>query len=197
VKRIRLELLGFLVTLVAALAFLHCAKREEAFTPAPSAADAGAAFDVETMAFLSKARALHHLANVKESAGDLPGAIDAMEQLVRAPRPHPAQKVPEIEEVVSDAYARLAELRLAAGDLDGAQGAIREGLLHAPDPTYFRGHLLEVQGILEETRGAMLADAGKSEEAAKARARAMALLQEAVHVQDQVIDRALGDAGKR
>src|SRR5262249_36893334 len=94
-----------------------------------------------------------------------------------------------------DAYARLAELHLRARDVDSAANAVREGMTHAPDPTYFRGHLLEVAGIAEETRASILADAGKSDEAAKARARALASLQQAVDGQEQVIARALGDAG--
>ena len=106
-------------------------------------------------------------------------------------------KVPEIEEVLADAFARLAELQLRTGDMNGADGSLREGLAHAPEVSYFRGHLLEVRGILEETRGAQLADAGKPAEAAKARAKAIALLQEAVRVQEQVVERALSDGGKR
>jgi hypothetical protein len=147
------------------------------------------------MAFLSEARALHHEANVKEETNDTAGAIAAMEKLVRASRPHPGARVPEIDEVLADAYARLAELELRAHDVDAASKAIRDGMQHAPEATYFRGHLLEVDGVTEETRASILADAGKADEAAKARARALASLQEAVDVQEQVIGRALGDAG--
>ncbi len=63
-------------------------------------------------------------------------------------------------------------------------------------PTYFRGHLLEVQGIIEEARAAALADAGRAAEAAKARARAIGLLEEAVRTQEQLIDQALVDGGR-
>jgi hypothetical protein len=192
----RVQAAVFVLTICAST--MHCAKSE---APAPSASatlaqDAGAPFDVEVMAFLSLARSLHHQANIKEDAGDLPGAIAALEKLTHAKLPHPGRKVPEVEEVLADAFARLAELRLRTNDVAGAEGAVREGLAHAPDVTYFRGHLLEVQGILEETRAATLADAGKGEEAAKARARAIALLQDAVRVQEQVVERALADGGK-
>jgi tetratricopeptide (TPR) repeat protein len=154
-----------------------------------------AAVDTELMAFLSEARALHHEANLREDAGDLPGAIGAMERLVAARRPHPERPTPEVEEVLADAYARLAELRLKRGELEPAGNAITRGLEHAPSPTYFRGHLVEVQGLVEEARSAELADAGKPEEAAKARERAIQLLEEVVKIQDEVIQRSLGQDG--
>jgi len=179
---------------VGALLFAACAKRDGGAS-AVRLEDGGTAVDLDLMAYLSEARALHHQANVKEEAGDVAGAIAAMHALVRAARPHPGENVPEIDEVLADAYARLAELDVRVNDVDGASAAVREGMTHAPDPTYFRGHLLEVAGIAEETRAAILADAGKAQEAASARARALASLQQAVDVQEQVIARALGDAG--
>jgi hypothetical protein len=68
---------------------------------------------------------------------------------------------------------------------------VRQGLSHASGTTYFRGHLLEVEGIVEEARAATLADAGHAPEAAQARARALALLDEAVALQQEVIEGAL------
>jgi hypothetical protein len=143
------------------------------------------------MAFLSEARALHHQANLKEEAGDVPGAIGAMDRLVAARRPHPETKTPEVEEVLADAYARLAELELKRNGLPAAQKAIESGLAHAPDATYFRGHLVEVQGLTMEATAAELTDAGKKDEAAKAREKAIALLEEVVRIQDQVIQTSL------
>lgn len=149
--------------------------------------------DTEIMAFLSEARALHHQANIKEESGDLPGAIGAMERLVAAKRPHPDRPTPEVDEVLADAYARLAELELRRGALDRARTAVESGLEHAPDPTYFRGRLIEVDGLVEEARAAELADAGKADEAARAREKAIELLEEVVRIQDQVIQRSLAN----
>jgi len=139
--------------------------------------------DMELMAFLSEARALHHQANLKEESNDLPGATAAMQRLVSARRP--------------DAYARLAELQLRQGALEAAAEAVKNGLAHAPEPTYFRGHLIEIEGLVEEARAAGLADAGKPEEAALAREKAIQLLEQVVRIQDQVIQRSLAarDAG--
>ena len=147
--------------------------------------------DTEVMAYLSEARALHHQANLKEEAGDIPGAVGAMERLVAARRPHPEAKLPEVEEVLADAYARLAELELKRNGLNAAGRAIDTGLTHAPEATYFRGHLVEVQGLVMEANAAELADAGKKEEAAKARDKAIELLEEVVKIQDQVIQKSL------
>ena len=159
----------------------------------------GTPVDTEIMAFLSEARALHHEANMKEESGDLAGAVGAMERLVGARRPHPertgAAAPPEVEEVLADAYARLAELRLRKGELDPAAGAVKSGLEHVAEATYFRGHLVEVQGLVEEARAAQLADAGNAAEAAKAREHAIQLLEEVVKIQDQVIQRSLGKDG--
>jgi hypothetical protein len=162
-------------------------------------ADDGTPVDTEIMAFLSEARALHHEANLKEESGDLLGAVNAIERLVAARRPHPERKgnlaPPEVEEVLADAYARLAELRLKKGELDPAAGAVRSGLEHVAEATYFRGHLIEVQGLVEEARAAQLADAGNAAEAAKAREHAIQLLEEVVKIQDEVIQRSLSKDG--
>ena len=157
--------------------------------------DGGVEVDVGIMAFLSEARALHHQANLREEAGDLPGAITSMERLVAARPPHPEKKTPEVEEVLADAYARLAELRLKQGTLETAADAVTKGLEHATGTTYFRGHLVEVQGLVEEARAASLADAGNPAEAAKAREHAIQLLEEVVRIQDQVIRGSLAKEG--
>jgi len=153
------------------------------------------AVDTEIMAFLSEARALHHQANLAEDSGDLGVAVSAMDRLVNARRPHPDRKPPELEEVLADAYARLAELRLKKGELDPAAVAVKAGLEHMPEATYFRGHLIEVQGLVEESRAVRFADAGRGEEARVARERAIQLLEEVVKIQDQVIQRSLAKDG--
>jgi tetratricopeptide (TPR) repeat protein len=145
--------------------------------------------DSRLMAFLSLARSLHHEADLKEAQGDLAGAIAALDRLVGTPAP----KASEVEEVTADAYARLAELRTRAGDLDGATHDVELGLSHAKETTYFRGHLLEVDGLVLESRAGQLADAGRPEEAARTKAEAIQRLEEAVSVQEQVIKKSLGE----
>jgi hypothetical protein len=162
--------------------------------------DPGAtAIDTETMAFLSAARARHHEADTKEASNDGAGAVVALEQLVAMPRPHPGARVAEIEEVLADTDARIAELRLRVPDIDGALRAVTDGLTHASEPTYFRGHLLEVQGIAEEQRAKALDAQGKPDDAKAARERAVELFHQSVDIQEKVIERSLGpsDGGAR
>ena len=158
--------------------------------------------DTELVAYLSEARAFHHVANLAEDGGDLEKAANALDRLVAARRPHPERKAAEIEEVLADAYARLAELRLkdalkdvkrkgSAASLVSADDAVARGLEHAPEPTYFRGHLLEVRGLLEESRAATFADAGKPQDSKQASDKAVHLFEEVVKIQDQVIQRSL------
>jgi hypothetical protein len=153
--------------------------------------------DNELLAFLSLARAHHHEANLLEQSGDMAGAVVALRKIVDAPQPHPGQQVPEVEEVLADAYARIAELELQQKDMGTAQHDVETGLLHAASPTYFRGHLLEVYGIVEEARTADLLDAGRDAEADRARAHSLVLLREAVDVQEAVIARVLLDGGNK
>jgi hypothetical protein len=182
-------------TLLAAvgmsLACTGCARKRESVAGCPSATPA--LVDTTVMAFLSAARALHHEADLKDESGDVAGAIAAMEKLVALPEPHAS----EVDEVLADAYARLVEMRLATRDWEGADRDVRAGLAYAPDPTYFRGHLLEVAGRVEEARAGAAADAGRKDEAARARARSFDLLEQAVQVQQRVIERALADGGSR
>jgi hypothetical protein len=186
---------GWLVLLLAATmgaagAAVAC-RNDTTVAGCPSADPVTPPIDEPVMAFLSAARALHHEADIRERSGDTSGAIAALERLVALPAP----RAVEVDEVLADAHARLAELRLGKGDVEGAERDVQAGLQHVQGPTYFRGHLLEVEGLLEERRAATLADGGRTEEAAKARAHAVTLLEEAVHVQEQVIDRALADGG--
>jgi tetratricopeptide (TPR) repeat protein len=159
------------------------------------ASEEGAAVvDTELLAYLSSARALHHLADLKQQNGDLPGAVTAIEKLLATRRPHEGHALPEVSEVLADAHARLAELQSERGDVDAAIDAARRGLVYAPESTYFRGHLFEVQGIALKTRAAALADAGQNEEASRARRQATVALEDAVRIQAQVIQRSLPDA---
>jgi len=175
------------IALLATLATVACDK------PAPRPEE-NAAIDAPTMAYLSMARALHHEANLYEdSAPDK--ALAAIDRLVAAERPKSALPSPEVEEVLADAYARATELTIRSGELDRGSRYVKEGLAHAPSASYFRGHLLEVDGLLEEARAAAFGDAGKPAEADAAKQRAIEKLEAAVKMQQSVIARSLGDGG--
>jgi hypothetical protein len=191
-KRLAWAEIALLVALSAVLATAACESRPSPRPGCPCAEPSATPIDESVMGFLSAARALHHEADMVEHSGDVAGAVGRLEKLLALPAP----KAVEVDEVLADARARLAELRLRQGDLAGAERDVTAGLDRVAGPSYFRGHLLEVEGIVEEARAAALADAGETGESAKVRARALAHLEEAVRVQEQVIGRALGDGGR-
>lgn len=180
---------GMLLGLAVAALGLNACRNDVGAVPGCPSETQAAPVDTNVTAFLSAARALHHQADVKLQSGDGAGAIASLEKLVGMPRP----RASEVDEVLADTHARLAEMRLESKDWASADRDVNRGLEHAREPTYFRGHLLEVSGLIEEQRAGALADAGKSDEAAQARARAVDRFERAVQVQEQVIAHALMD----
>lgn len=189
------------VVLVASLVggFVACARSEHDRAnpqrPALSEASGPTVIDPVLLAFLSKARAAHHSADAAESSGNIDAAVAALEGLARGPKPGGEHPPAEVSEVLSDTHARLADLQSARGQFDSASTHVRQGLELAASVTYFRGHLFEVQGLVEERRAKALDQQGETEKAKEARKAAITAFDEAVRVQDQVILNALGDAG--
>lgn len=183
---------GVLLALVVATGCSR-ADRSAPMAACPPEGTAAAVVDPILLAWLSKARTLHHLADLAEGEGSLDKAIASLEQLVGGVLP-PGQP-PEATEVMTDTFARLADLRARSGEYDRADRDIAAGLKLAPGPTYFRGHLLEVRGLVYEKQSAELEKAGRAAEAKQARAKALSASLEAVRIQDEVIKSALGDGG--
>ena len=178
----KFALAGMLALLAA------CARNASREAPAgncPCEEPSARPVDTKLMAWLSKARTLHHMADLGEEQNAIDRAIAPLEQLVEGPTP-PAPS-PEVDEVLADTYARLAELRVRRSELDRAQIDVEKGLDRAPGNTYFRGHLLEVRGLVFERISASLAKAGKGAEAEEARQKAVRASAEAVRIQDEVI----------
>lgn len=148
----------------------------------------GTPIEPALLAFLSRARAAHHRADVPEQRGDLKVAIRELEALLSGPT-LPGNAA-EAREVLADTRARLADLRSRDGDFDRAEADVAAGLSLVPEPSYFRGHLFEVRGLAEERRSKALAGAGDSERAEAAKTRALAAFQEAMNIQAAVIERS-------
>lgn len=151
--------------------------------------------DPTLLAFLSKARAAHHDADLAEEGGDRSKAISVLSRLVAGPVPGGAAPPPEVAEVVADTRARLADLRSSLGDFDPAIVDVDAGLALAKENTHFRGHLFEVRGVVEERRSKALAQKGDAAGAEKARKDALAAFEKAIEIQDDVIARALLQKG--
>jgi tetratricopeptide (TPR) repeat protein len=194
-KRLRGELAKVLGAALAASALAGCAREPSRESPAascPCEEPSARPVDTKLMAWLSKARTLHHMADLGEEQGALERAIAPLEQLVGGPMPGPS---PEVDEVLADTYARLAEVRTRRGELDRAEADVEKGLERALGKTYFRGHLLEVRGLIYEKQSELLAKAGKGAEAEEARQKAMRASLEAVRLQDEVIAGTLEKGG--
>ncbi|MEO7033712.1 MAG: hypothetical protein ABI548_07520 [Polyangiaceae bacterium] len=183
------------VALALAAALAACSRAEPAAARCTQE-DAGTPVDPLLLAFLSRARAAHHLADAHESAGDLNAALRPLADLVAGPLPHVrgGELAPEVREVLADTRARLADLRSRLGAFDLAINDAHAGLEQARDPNYFRGHLLETEGLVEERRAKAL-DASNPSAAGAARQRAIALLEQAMTVQSGVIESAAGKPG--
>ena len=166
-----------------------CSQRETGPSSAPCLCDsARPVVDQALVAFLSKARAAHLRADAVEEK-DAPGAITSLLTIVDGPVP--PGKAPEANEVLADTRARLAELRARTGRFDEARDDITKGLSLVPDTSYFRGHLYEVLGFVEEKQAESRAKANDPAGAEAARKRAVEASERAVSIQDEVIKRAL------
>jgi tetratricopeptide (TPR) repeat protein len=146
----------------------------------------------ELLAFLSKARAAHHNADLLEAKEDLLGASDAVRRIVTGPRPSVS---PELEEVLADAHARLADLESRRGDFEEALAQIDRGLGLAKELSHYRGHLFETKGVVHERWMVAHEKAGNEEKAASERALALAAFEQAIEIQDEVIRKLLPAPG--
>lgn len=153
--------------------------------------------DAALLAFLSKARAAHHQADLAETAGDLPRAQKALDALLAGPRPSARGALPpEAAEVLADTCARAADLRSKADAFDDARRDVEQGLTLASKPTHFRGHLFEILGVVYEREARALEAKGEKGRAAEAKAKALDAFETAIKIQDQVIDEALSGGSR-
>jgi hypothetical protein len=172
---------------LGAAALGGCAERERRSSACDD--DAGTPVDPALLAFLSRARAAHHAADAHEAKGDLAASARELEAIVNGSAP-PGKDAPEVREVLADSLARLAELRARSDDFGAAERDVERGLALVPEPSYFRGHLVEVRGLVEERRSKALEAKGDAKGAAASRERALAAFQEAMRIQNDVIERA-------
>lgn len=172
---------------------IACAEREAAVSACDG--DAGAPVDPTLLAFLSRARSAHHLADQHEQDGQLEAAVTALGKLIDGPVPGGREPLPEAREVLADTRARLADLESQRGRFDEAARHVEQGLEQAREVTYFRGHLFEVRGLLEERRAKALRESGDGPAADQAKKRALDAFEQSMEIQAQVIEKAVGEPG--
>ncbi len=185
----------WLLALLALAIAAGCRAKQDA-SCGEGAADA-APVDPALLAFLSRARSAHHSADQYEQDDQLEQAISTLDKLIVGPIPGGATPLPEAREVLADTRARLADLESRRGRFDQAATHIERGLEQAREVTYFRGHLFEVRGLVEERRAKQLRESGGSAGADSAKKRALDAFEQSMEIQAEVIENTLGDAGDK
>jgi tetratricopeptide (TPR) repeat protein len=177
--------LASVIAIVALGAAIGCARSAPS---RPSACtDAGVPVNPVLLAFLSRARDAHHVADEYEENKDLPSAIAQLQKVVEGPVPGSGAPPPEAREVLADTWARLADLESRLGRFDAAEADVAKGLKLVPSVSYFRGHLFEVRGLTEQRRArAFHADKNESG-AGAAKQRALDAFEESMRIQAKVI----------
>lgn len=176
---------GWVLLLSGALALGGCSRQDRS----DDCGQGSRVVDPVLLAFLSKARSAHHLADQNEAKGDRTAALRALQDLTSGAKP--PGTAPEVDEVLADTRARIADLLSQAGRFDQADGEVNEGLTHAKTPTYFRGHLFEVRGLVEERREKALRGTGRGQEADRAHERSLDAYEAAMKIQAEVIGSAV------
>lgn len=169
-----------------------CSRQDRDCTPT----ETRAVVDPALMSFLSRARAAHHLADNQEQ-GQSAQALATLRSVLSGPRPgSPNHLAAEVREVLADTSARVADIESQLDQFENATQTLLDALAWVPDASYYRGHLFEVLGLVEERRTRALERQGNVKEAASARDRAMAAFEESMKIQAEVIRNASADAGK-
>ena len=154
------------------------------------------AVDPALLAFLSRARAAHHIADSQEQLHPEQAQL-TLSSVLTGPRPSKSSGLaPEVGEVLADTSARLADVESRLNEFEHATQTLNRALPWVPDVSYFRGHLYEVLGLVEERHARWLAGAGNSSAADEAKNRAIAAFEESMKIQAEVIRTSSADAGR-
>ncbi len=173
-----------------------CSRADGEATPAPTVCapfEGGTPVAPELLAFLSRARSAHHAADLHEENKNPEKAVAVLRKIVD----EPAFSSPPIEarEVFADTHARIADLESQSERFDPADESIDAGLEMAREVTFFRGHLYEIKGLVEERRAASLRKNGNEAAANVSTERALEAFEQSMDIQARVIKNALADAG--
>lgn len=120
---------------------------------------------------LSEARAWQRRADLQLLDGDLAGAIGSVEEVTRQQFP---AGMPEAEDIVLDAYQRLAKLHLSKGGEEAetlALGVLALGRKRATRDSFFLLHLESVAADVYKVRAERLKEAGADKAAVDQAAR--------------------------
>lgn len=183
---------GLLCGLLLVSLAVACNRQDRDCTPT----ETHAVVDPALMSFLSRARAAHHLADNQEQSQPAQ-ALATLHSVLNGPRPgSPDHLSPEVREVLADTAARVADIESQLEQFENAAKTLIGALPWVPDASYYRGHVFEVLGLVEERRTRALEQQSNFKEAVSARGRAMAAFEESMKIQAEVIRTTAADAGK-
>lgn len=144
--------------------------------------------DEITMAVLTTARALHHEADVFESAGDYPSATRAIERVLALRIPPGIQ---EAEDIRVDAWGRLGEIALKAGDPVRALAHANTGLRDGRRDSVLKARLYVLKGRALQRLAERAASEGDTTTAESRRRESIDALETSVQINQRVLARLL------
>lgn len=175
-------LIGGLFCLLA-LTTLGCGSKRGDCAELPSTLSA---VDPSLMAFLSRARAAHHAADLQED--NLEQSLAPLLNLVAGPTPGSTVQAPiEVREVLADTHARIADLESQLERFDSAYARLETALRYVPETSYFRGHLFETEGLVAQRHAVLLTKRGLLADAKTTQTRALSAFETAMEIQAAVI----------
>ena len=145
--------------------------------------------DEHLMAALGQARALHHLADVQLAEGETDQAIAALERVIAIEFP---VESPERDDVVVDAYGRIAKVQLGAGRIDDAMRSVERGLREGRErDTFYVAALHMIVGEIHEAKATQAREGGDEATARTEGRSAIDAYERSIAVNQKVLDRLL------
>lgn len=149
--------------------------------------------DEAVMAALGTVRALHHEADVFESAGDLDRASQAIRRVLAIEFP---RGMAESEDLRTDAYGRLAELSLRRGAADECLSLASTGVHDAHRESVLKARLWMVRGQCLGALADRAQQSGDATGASQRRTEALQALETSIEMNQRVL-RRITDGGQR
>lgn len=165
------------LALFSLAAIAGCAAEEPAQQRPPQ-------IDEQLLAALGLAQSYQHQADELAELGELDEAIGRVRRVLTIGFPEAA---PEAEDVRLDAWGRIAELQLEAGELDAADRSVNRGLAEATRVSYFKARLFNVKGRVLRQRARELRQAGEVEASRQASRAAIAAFEQSIALNQQVL----------
>lgn len=139
--------------------------------------------DERLLAALGLAQSYQHQADELAEQGETEAALAKVRLVLEIDFPD----VSEREDVRLDAYGRIAELQLEAGDGRAAEATLERGMEESTRTSYFKARLFSVQGRILRARAAELREAGQEAESRAVSREAISAFERSIAINKQVL----------